>query len=157
MCAQSFSHVQLFETPWTVAHQATLSMEFSRQEYWSGLPCPPPGDFPTRGSNPGLPHCKWILYCLNHQGSPRILEWRAYPFSRGSSWPRNQAGFFCIAGGSFTSWTTREAPSYLLGGLYGEGVSGFWRSTFIVEKEWSQVRQTRNDHSFFFSNIMKCN
>ena len=98
------------------------------------------GIFPTRGSNPGLPHCKWILYCLSHQGSPRILEWRAYPFSRRSSWPRNWAGFFCIADGSFTSWATREAPSYLLGGLYGEGVSGFWRSTFIVEKEWSQVR-----------------
>ena len=41
-----FSLVQLFETPWSVAHQAPLSMEFSRQEYWSGLPCPPPGDLP---------------------------------------------------------------------------------------------------------------
>ena len=39
-----FSHVRLFVTPWTVAHQAPLSMGFSRQEYWSGLPCPPPGD-----------------------------------------------------------------------------------------------------------------
>ena len=52
MCAQSFSHAQLFETPWTVAHQATLSMEFSRQEYWSGLPCPPPGDLPNPGIEP---------------------------------------------------------------------------------------------------------
>ena len=41
-----FSRVQLFVTPWTVAPQATLSMEFSRQEYWRGLPCPPPGDLP---------------------------------------------------------------------------------------------------------------
>ena len=41
-----FSCVQLFVTPWTVAHQAPLSMEFSRQEYWSGLPCPPPGNVP---------------------------------------------------------------------------------------------------------------
>ena len=38
-----FSHVRLFATPWTIAHQAPLSMGFSRQEYWSGLPCPPPG------------------------------------------------------------------------------------------------------------------
>ena len=38
-------------TPWTVAHQAPLSMEFSRQEYWSGLPCPPPGDLPDPGMN----------------------------------------------------------------------------------------------------------
>ena len=40
------NHVQLFATPWTVAHQAPLSMGFSRQEHWSGLPCPPPGDLP---------------------------------------------------------------------------------------------------------------
>ena len=39
-------HVQLFATPWTVAHQAPLSMGFSWQEYWSGLPFPPPGDLP---------------------------------------------------------------------------------------------------------------
>ena len=45
-----FSRIQLCEAPWTVAHQAPLSMGFSRQEYWSGLPCPPPGDFP----NPGI-------------------------------------------------------------------------------------------------------
>ena len=47
-----FSHVQLFAILWTVAHQAPLSMVFSRQEYWSGLPCPPPGDLP----NPGTEH-----------------------------------------------------------------------------------------------------
>ena len=47
------------------------------------------GIFPTQGSIPGLPHCGWILYRLSHQGSPRILEWVAYPFSRGSSRSRN--------------------------------------------------------------------
>ena len=118
------------QSPWTVAHQALLPWVFSRQEYWSGLPCPPPeytytyiyiyiyavlclvtqscptlynpmdssppgpsvhgdfsgkntemgchallqGIFPTRRSNPGLLHCRWIVYCLSHQGSPRILE-----------------------------------------------------------------------------------
>ena len=41
-----FGRIQLFTTLWTVARQAPLSMGFSRQEYWSGLPCPPPGDFP---------------------------------------------------------------------------------------------------------------
>ena len=41
------SHVLLYVTLWTVAHQAPLSMGFSRQEYWSGLPCPPPGDRPS--------------------------------------------------------------------------------------------------------------
>ena len=47
-----FSHVQLFSTHWTVACQAPLSMGFSRQEYWCGLPCPPPGDLPNSGTEP---------------------------------------------------------------------------------------------------------
>ena len=66
------------------------------------------GIFPTQGSNPGLLHCKQILYPLRHQGSPRILEWVAYPFSSRSSQPRNRTGVSCIADGFFTSWTTRE-------------------------------------------------
>ena len=49
-----FSHVQLLATLWTVARQAPLPMGFPRQEYWSGLPCPPPGDLPNPGSNPHL-------------------------------------------------------------------------------------------------------
>ena len=51
-CAQSLSRVQLFMTPLTIAHQASLSMGLSRQEYWSGLPCPPPGDLPDSGIKP---------------------------------------------------------------------------------------------------------
>ena len=50
------------------------------------------GIFPTQGLNPGLPNCRQILYHLSHQGSPRILEWVAYTFSRGISQPRNQPG-----------------------------------------------------------------
>ena len=75
---------------------------FSRREYWSGLPCLPPGIFPTQGSNPGLPHCRRILYCLSHQGSLRIMEWVASLFSRGYSWPRIQTRLSCIAGRFFT-------------------------------------------------------
>ena len=63
------SRVRLFATPWTVAHQAPPSVGFSRQEYWSGLPFPSSGIFPTQGSKPGLPHCRQML---SHQGSPRI-------------------------------------------------------------------------------------
>ena len=48
-----FSRIRLFATPWIVAHQAPLSMGFSRQGYWSGLPCPPPGDLPDQGIEPG--------------------------------------------------------------------------------------------------------
>ena len=112
-------------------------MEFSRPEYLSELPCPPPGGlpnpgiqprcpalqadslpaepqgnpkdagvgslsllqriFPTQQSNPGLLHCRWILYQLSHKGSPRILEWVAYLFSSGSSQLRNRTGVSCFA------------------------------------------------------------
>ena len=67
------------------------------------------GFFPTHGSNPGLLHCRQILYQLNHQRSPRILEWVAYPFSCRSPWPWNRTRVSCITGGFFTSWATREA------------------------------------------------
>ena len=66
------------------------------------------GIFQTKGLNPGLPHCRQILYHLSHQGSPRILEWVAYPFSSGSFPPRNWTRVSCIADRSFTSWTTKE-------------------------------------------------
>ena len=52
---KSLSRVQLSATPWTVAHQAPPSMGFSRQEYWSGLPFPSPGDLPDAGIEPGSP------------------------------------------------------------------------------------------------------
>ena len=180
-----FSHIWLFETPWTVVHQAPLSMGFSRQEYWSGLPCPPrvssqsrdqtwvscvsctagenvlflllshPGSplfnheneserhsvmsnslrphelhspwnspdqntrvgslsllqeiFPTQGSNPGLLQCRQILYPLSHKGSPRILDWVAYPCSSASYWPRNRTRVSCITDGFFTNWAISEA------------------------------------------------
>ena len=67
------------------------------------------GIFSTQGLNPGLPHCRWILYQLSHKESPRILGWVVYLFSSGSSWPRNQTGVSCIAGGFFTNWAMREA------------------------------------------------
>ena len=54
-CAESLSRALHFVTPWTVAHQAPLSMEFSRQECWSGLPCPSPGDPPNLGIEPRSP------------------------------------------------------------------------------------------------------
>ena len=69
------------------------------------------GIFPTQGLKPGLPHCRRILYQLSyhklsHKGTPRILEWVAYPFSRGSSQPRNRTRVSCIAGEFFTNWAT---------------------------------------------------
>ena len=65
------SHVQFFETPWTMAHQVPLSMGLFWQEYWGGLPVPSPGDFPTQGSNLHLlwlPHWQADSLPLSHPG-----------------------------------------------------------------------------------------
>ena len=95
-----------------------------------GSRCLLQGTFSTQGSNPGLPHCRRILYQLSHQGSPRILEWVAHPFSSTPSWPRKRTGSPALQrdslpaelpgkpiyspwertkGGFFTSWAMREA------------------------------------------------
>ena len=66
--------------------------------------------FPTRELNQGLLNCRQILYQLSHKGSPRILEWVAYLFSRGFSQPRNWTRVSCIVGRFFTNWAIREAP-----------------------------------------------
>ena len=63
-------HVRLFATPWTVAYQASSSMGFSRQGYWSGLPFPSPGDLPDPGMEAGSPALHADAYPLSHQGSP---------------------------------------------------------------------------------------
>ena len=61
------------------------------------------GIFLTQGSNPSLPHCRWIIYQLRHQESPRILDWVAYPFSSRSFQPRNRIRVSCIASRFSTS------------------------------------------------------
>ena len=68
------------------------------------------GIIPIEGSNPGLPHCRQNFYHLSLQGRPRILEWVAYSFSRGSFQPINWTGVSCIAGRFFTNSSIREAP-----------------------------------------------
>ena len=80
---KSLSHVSLrplgLYSPWNFPGQNTGMSSLSLLQ----------GIFPTQGSNPGLPHCRKILYQLSHKGSLRILEWVAYPFSSRSSQPRN--------------------------------------------------------------------
>ena len=61
------------------------------------------GILPTQGSNPGLLHCRQIIYQVSHKGSTRMLEWVAYPFSKGSSQPRNETKVSCIADRFFTT------------------------------------------------------
>ena len=73
VCVQSLSCVQLFVTPWTAACQASLLMRFSRQEYWSGLPCPPPGDLPNPGIEPGYPAFQVDSFTIEPSGKPTML------------------------------------------------------------------------------------
>ena len=70
LCSVTLSHVRLFTTPWTAAYQAPLSMEFSRQEYWSGLPLPHAGDLPNPGIKPSSPASQADSLLLSHWGSP---------------------------------------------------------------------------------------
>ena len=85
---------------WTIQ-----SMEFSKPKYWSGWPFLSPGDLPNPGIKPRSPALQADSLQLSLS-----LEWVAYPFSSGSSWPRNWTGVSCIAGRFFTNWAMREAP-----------------------------------------------
>ena len=95
------------------------------------------GIFPTQESNPGLLHCRRILYQLNHKGSPRILEWVTYPFSSRSARPRNWTRVSCIAEGFFTNWAIREAQKWRFNPFSSEVIFGVLRqdnSTFSLCK-----------------------
>ena len=101
---KSLSHVRLWDpmdciSLWSSPGENTGVGSLSRLQ----------GIISTQRSNLGLPHCGWILYQLSHKGSSTILEWVAYPFSSGSSRPRNQTKV-CTAGKFFTNWAIREAP-----------------------------------------------
>ena len=76
---KSLSRVHLFTTPWTVAHKAPLSLGFSRQEYWSGLPFPSPGDLPNPGIKPRSPALQADALTSEPLGSPEEGE---YSFRR---------------------------------------------------------------------------
>ena len=70
---KSLSPVWLFVTPWTVTHQTPQSMEFSRQEYWSGLPLPSPGDLPNPGTEPGSPALQADALPSEPPGKPPVI------------------------------------------------------------------------------------
>ena len=107
---KSLSCVRLFETLRTVAYQALPSMGFSRQEYWSGLPFPSPGDLP--GSS------------IHGIFQARILEWVAISFFRGSSQPRDWTQVSHIVGRRFTIWATKE--------VLGEGEEHLFKSMLCL-------------------------
>ena len=90
--AYVLAHVQLFATPWTVAHQAPLSTGFSKQEYWSGLPCPPPGELPNPGIkllSPGSPALVGIFFFLPLNCIYGSKNWLLLPY-HWSKWAFNR-------------------------------------------------------------------
>ena len=114
-----FSHVRLFATLWTVAHQAPPSMRFSRQEYWSGLPCPSPGIVLTQGSSPRLLH---------------ILHWRV------ASLPLAPPG---KPGGrqrcAFNPTLLPLEPMVLTTLLKEEGQSQCWNLLYLIAVYWRNI------------------
>ena len=134
-CSIMFDSLQ----PWTVAPQPPLSVELSKQEYWSGLPFPSPGDLPNPGMNPGLPHYRRILDLLSHQGSPKILEWVAFLFSRGSSQPRDEP----------------RSPALRAGSLPAEPPERDTRRRIQIWHKNIQIMKGENENKFHFSKINK--
>ena len=135
---KSFSCVQLFATPWLYSPwnfpgQNTGVSSRSLQEICL-----------TQGSNPGLLHCRWILYQLSYQGSPRILEWVADPFSNGSSQPRNQLGSPALQADSLLA----ELPGkpYDQGQIKEKSHRGIWLGTGlpIIHQQQSGTEIGRN-------------
>ena len=106
LCLVAQSSLDFLPSAWPVACQAPLSMKILQARILEWVAMPSSRVFPTQGLNAGLLHCRWILYHLSHKGSPRILEWVAYRFSRGT-------GVSCIAGRFFTNWTIRESLSIM--------------------------------------------
>ena len=103
------SRVRLFAIPWTVIFP---SMEFSRQQYLSGLPFPSPGDLPNPGIEPRSSTLQADALPSELPERPqRILEWVAIPFSRSSSQPRDWTWVSCIVGRHCTVWATRDLLS----------------------------------------------
>ena len=106
--------------------------------------------FPTQGMNPGLLHCRQIFYQLSHKGSPRILEWVAYLFSRGSSQSRNQTKVSCIAGRFFTNWAITEAPDKREGFCKATGIYRSQDRMEIFHLEW----RSKNTEALIWSDFI---
>ena len=109
------SRVWLFVTPWTVPYQASPSMGFSRQEYWSGLPFPSPGDLPNPEIE-SIPHCRQTLYPLSHQGSPR---WTWVWANSGRRWRRRKPRVLAVHGVTksrtwLSDWATSASQTQCL-------------------------------------------
>ena len=106
---KSLSRVRLFVTPWTVAYRAPQSTEFSRQEYWSGLPFPSPGDLPNPGIEPGSPALQ--ADALPSESPEKPTTCKRYLQRRGRKSDCSEVAFNMEGKLSKTSYTTSEGHS----------------------------------------------
>ena len=150
---KSLSRVWLFATLWTLTYQAPPSMGFSRQECWSGLPFPSPGDLPDPGIEPRLPHCRQTLYRLSHQGSFSALfkhqtaTWGGFCYS-----------FHCQVDYFSSPFPTPQCLFLLRRGLHFL-FTGAWLSHVEGERKWQVSLLSRSFEilcpfchlSFFFA------
>ena len=129
-----------------------LFMGISRQEYWSGLPCSPSEDLPNSGIEPTSSTLRSDSLPSEPTGKPRILEWVTYPFSRGTSQPRNWTGVSCIAGGFFTSWATQEAASHksMCAHVRAHTHTIFYRFQWKIFLSSSQTQEPKVIKTFIF-------
>ena len=105
-----FSCVQFFATPWTIAYQAPLSMGFSRQEYWSGLPYPPPRDLSSSGIEPGSPALHEGFPCVS-SGKESKSPWRRERLPTLACWPGEFHGLYSPWGHKESDMTERFSLS----------------------------------------------
>ena len=165
MGAQLLSCGRLFVTPMDVAHQASLSMEFSTQEYWSESPFPSPGLLLLINTNTKsrsvMSNSLWPVDCSPPGPSvhgilqARILELVAISFSRESSQPRDQTQVSRIAGRRFNLWATKEAFSLVQDNKYSLSFFFFWLCwIFLTASRLSPVAASRGYSSLRYSGFL---
>ena len=142
--AQLLSHVQLFATPWTVVHHAPLSMWFSRQEYWSGLPFPSPGDPPDPGTEPTSPALAgwyFMVWATREGPTYRILPFKL-PSRKGKSVDTELGLVFFRSWGARQGWRETTASK--------SGVS-FWERGVLFKKK--VLKSTVHNFIWYYNSL----
>ena len=134
LLAKSFS---CFWTLWAVARQAPLSMGFSRQEYWSGLPCPSPGDLPNPGIKPRSPALQTDSLLFKLLGKPKNTGVNKLSLLQGIFRARNSTGVSCIAGDSLPAEILRKPQS----DFHGMDMLHYFTHVWLFATPWTIAHQ----------------
>ena len=140
---KSLSHVRLFATPWTVAHQASPSMGFSRQEYWSGLPFPSPGDLPDPGIEPGSPALEADTLTSEPPGKPQTHKGLSQRFSKIMQKTENSRICILLPGPQEGLKTSKRYCFTAPDGSW-VGISGLSKDS--QNQEWPRTKRTIENH-----------